>query len=352
MLRRQLSGSFVCLRCRLQLRGQAAGFQRRPFALSARVRKTESPAAERQRIIDGIAGVERGAARPHTPSATPKSRPPSNDDSFELDDAEPNEPKRGQETPADKPGQEDTVQIQKYAYDNFRHGDGTLPLDSDNNTVRSRGQRFQVDGEELPIEILGKPGAAIVMRARGGRLKKFVPEEPVVGEDPASSTGITEALETALDGEEEDYLLNIHELRETDRTLTEVEFNALGDALLKGFTKAQLEEYLADSGSFPREPVQEEVPQVPDPEWVLSRRPWIPNPAEGARERGDIMRGYFTKSMSPKQRVVAELLRKCWGLSCDSVSGNMGRLDVALRDVEFGLLLRMCWSPLSCVASC
>ncbi|KAK0749616.1 mitochondrial inner-membrane-bound regulator-domain-containing protein [Schizothecium vesticola] len=339
MLRRQLSGSFVCLSCRLQLRGQAAGFQRRPFALSPRARKTESSAAERQRIIDGIAGVERGAARPHTPSATPKSRPPSNDDSFERDDAEPNEPKQGQETPAKKLEQEDMVQIQKYAYDNFRRGDGTLPLDSDNNTVRSRGQRFQVGGEDLPIEILGKPGAAIVMRARGGRLKKFVPEEPVVGEDPGTDTGITEALETALDAEDQDYLLNIHELRQTDRTLTEVEFNALGDALLKGFTKVQLEEYLADSESFPREPVQEEVPQVPDPEWVVSRRPWIPDPAEGARVRGDIMRGYLTKSMSPKQRLVAELLRKRWGLSCDSISGNMGRLDVALRDAEFGLLL-------------
>lgn len=339
MLRRQVSGSFVCLSCRLQLRGQA-GFQRRPFALSARARKPDSPDAERQRIIDAIAGTgtECETARPDKPRAAPKTRRPRNHDSFQLHDAEPNGPKQSQQPLADGP------EIRKYAYEKIRLADGTLPLDADNDTVRNRGQRFRVGGADLPIDILGKPGAAIVMRSRGN-VKKFVPEEPVVGEDAESSTDITEALEMILDAEEEDSLLNIHELRQTDRTLTEVEFNALGDTLLKGFTKAQLEEYLADSESFPREPVKEEVPQVPDPEWVVSRKPWIPDPAEGARERGDIMRGYISKSMSPKQRLVAEILRKRWNTSCDSVSGNMGRLEVALRDVEFGLLLRMSWSP-------
>lgn len=337
MLRRQVSGSFVCLSCRLQLRGQA-GFQRRPFALSARARNPDSPDADKQRIIDAIAGTDHQAAWPDKPRAAPKTRRPRNHDSFRLRDAEPNEPKQSQEPLADGP------EIRKYSYEKLRLADGTLPLDEDNNTVRNRGQRFRVGGEDLPMDILGKPGAAIVMRSRGNA-KRFVPPEPVVGEDAESGTDITEALETALDAEDEDSLLNIHELRQTDRTLAEIEFNALGDTLLKGFTKAQLEEYLADSESFPREPVKEELPQVPDPEWVVSRKPWIPDPAEGARERGDIMRGYISKSMSPKQRLVAEILRKRWNISCDSVSGNMGRLEVALRDVEFGLLLRMSWSP-------
>lgn len=342
MLRRQVSGSFVCLSCRLQLRGGQAGFQRRPFALSARARNPDSPDADTQRIIDAIAGTNREDVRPDKPHAAPKTRRPRKHDSFQLHDAEPNEPKQTQEPIANGP------QIQKYAYEKIRLADGTLPLDADNDMVRNRGQRFRIGGADLPIDILGKPGAAIVMRSRGNA-RRFVPPEPVVGEDAESSTDITEALEMALDAEEEDSLLNIHELRQTDRTLTEVEFNALGDTLLKGFTKAQLEEYLADSESFPREPVKEEAPQVPDPEWVVSRKPWIPDPVEGARERGDIMRGYISKSMSPKQRLVAEILRKRWNISCDSVSGNMGRLEVALRDVEFGLLLRMSWSP-SCVS--
>ncbi|KAK1825773.1 mitochondrial inner-membrane-bound regulator-domain-containing protein [Podospora conica] len=203
--------------------------------------------------------------------------------------------------------------------------------------VRSRGQRFSVDDADLPIDILGKPGAAIVMRSKG-QLRKFIPEEEEVAEDPEASTDITEAMEEALGADDDDYLLNIHELRQTDRTLTEIEFNALKDTLVKGFTKVQLEEYLADSESFPRDPVQE-VPQLPDPEWVVSRRPWVPDATAGTKDRGDIMRGYMSKSMTPKQRLVIELLRKRWNVSCDSVSGNMGRLDVALRDVEFSLLL-------------
>ena len=350
MLRRKVPSSFVCLRCRLQLGGKTGIAQRRPFALTTRARSNnsnDSHDAETQRIVEAIRGADPATARPSNPSPNP-SHPPH---------PSPDRPESRQPS-NDNYHQTGSRPVKEATYSKFFHyrrpaarlEDGGAPLEGDSNSFMSRGEHIWIGDENLPIDILGGPGAAIVLRHRGKVSKpKAVEIDPV---EPASSTVVAEAMQTALDGGDEDYLLNIHELRQINRTLTETEFNALRDTLTNGFTRAQLEAYMRDSESLPREPDQEDAqaPQAPDPEWVLSRRPWMPDANEGIKQGSDIMRGYTSKSMTPKQRLVVELLRKRWGLSCDSVSGSMGRLDVELRDVEFGLLLRMYWISLSCSA--
>ncbi|KAK3363634.1 mitochondrial inner-membrane-bound regulator-domain-containing protein [Lasiosphaeria hispida] len=297
MLRRKVPGGFVCLRCQLRL----GPVQRRPFSPSA-------PARDHRRAInDAIAGI--GSNRSETYSRL--TRPP--------DTAPRTHPFAT--TPAPK-GQRPGL---------------------DRRVYRARGNRLMAHGEDLLVDTMGKPAAAIVMKEKGGPFTKFN-DMPALDPDevPEEETHLVEALEReSLSTSDREILLNIHELQpEGSGALTDEHFSALQDTLADGFTKAQLETYLATYQSVEAFGDQSaKVKDTHDPPWIIERRPWMPIATEGVEPTEDALQGYVTKSMPPKQKLAIRIMRQCWDVSSQSVEELQGCLELRLRDTEFALLL-------------
>ncbi|KUI61286.1 hypothetical protein VP1G_08451 [Cytospora mali] len=72
--------------------------------------------------------------------------------------------------------------------------------------------------------------------------------------------------------------------------------------------------------------------------WMVEQAHWCPEVAGAVEETEYPLRGYILKSMRPKQRLVVQLMRECWGVSAQELQDGNGRLDVRVRDLEFQLL--------------
>ena len=164
--------------------------------------------------------------------------------------------------------------------------------------------------------------------------------EPVASDTPPQVDLASLLTSQSDDSLPEDILLNIHELRPKDtRVLSEKEFMKLKKELLQGFTSVQLEDYIKEYLDTRRLALEEFITE--EPPWILERRPWVPAVENAGQDVEPQLDGYITADMTPKERLVTRLMRKCWDLSYQEVLDRDGYLVLRLRDVEFSLLTRM-----------
>ncbi|KAL2142456.1 hypothetical protein VTI28DRAFT_1165 [Corynascus sepedonium] len=313
MLGRKLTqgGSFVCLRCRLQLAG---AYRRLPFAAV-----TVSSTRIGQRFI----GTYDSPSHADGPKSQKDGSPIADSDNEPSGDAAQQDERSATYWPPPAPPPRPP-----------------RPPRPQERTYTSRGQIVAPEQEGLDIDMLGKPGSAIVLREKRTRKKKRQLAElkldaaaPETQVDPASLLADDNAA-----AESEDILVNIHELRPKDkRILSDKEFTQLKNTLVDGFTSAQLTRYIREYETI-RQLSQEDDHTPELPAWVLEHQPWVPtavNRVEGVEAN---LVGYITKGMAPKSRLAVRLMRNCWDLSNQLVLDRDGYLSLRLRDVEFSLL--------------
>jgi hypothetical protein len=308
MLRRKLAGSasFVCLQCRLQL----AGTPPRPLLAAVALPSLRTS----RRPLGTYTG--RTGADEHNGKTNNKADTETSPETF----AESN----------------DAIAGHNHTGASYRilHG----PPPSQHRTYKSRGHFLAPEQEGLSIDILGKPGSAIVLREKRAirKRRRADSDDSQHQVDPTSLLPNEDAAATS-----EDVLLNIHELKpEGTRILSNRKFKALKDTLVEGFTSTQLGHYIRvhqETQRF-RQDVEGSSDVAP---WVLARQPWAPVVENSAEDLDPHLVGYITKRMPPKERLAVRLMRECWDVSNQKVLDQDGYLSITLRDVEFSLLTRM-----------
>lgn len=207
----------------------------------------------------------------------------------------------------------------------------------------AKGQRLKPTNRTLPIDILGKPGHALVLRDAGPRQKKkleqMAPDEPAAADSLMNLAKIYESAQGEAPGSAE-VRRNIHELRPSEPVLSRREFDALKKTLYKGFTKAQLAAYIQKSSLTEKEKDGTTADHL-SPAWVLEKWPWRPE-VDGSSATSDaLLQGYVSKSTTPKERLAVGLMRQCWGLGMQELQSQLGYLDIRAQDLQFDLLMRM-----------
>ncbi|KAJ4420857.1 hypothetical protein N0V85_000436 [Neurospora sp. IMI 360204] len=358
MLSRKVGGSFVCLRCRLQLAGAATTLTtRRPLPFTP-------PTATRAAAVTPTHATLFANRRHYT-----SDRADVPDESNRKQDLFNPEPfhgtvDRGRADPADITRQiiqgfdavDDEIQSsrareQQAAAPNTENGDKPTgpniirysPAErrerKQETWVRHKGQRMAVKQEDLTVDILGKPSQVVVLRSRGKLSKRQTPQVT-----PAPVHAAVVDLEESLEKHdlypvEEEILENIQELRPEEAVLTGQQFAELLETLHTSFTSRQLEQYLmhhAEAQQVLSKPLAE------DPPWIVRRYPWIPA-VEGAMTSYDYrhptLRGYYRSDTRPKQKLALRIMLECWELASYDIIDGQGHLVVSLRDTEFSLLM-------------
>ncbi len=336
MLGRKLAGSasFVCLRCRLQRAGAAKRPHFAPVAVAVAV-AASSLRIPRRHLSAGTYASNTGADEQSNNKATdaeisadpsPEPRPePSLEPSLQPSSestAEPTTTTAGPEEGIPAPyWPPPPIPRRKYA---------------------SRGHFVAPHQEGLSIDILGKPGSAIVLREKGALKKRHQLGGLEHGQDTTRDqldpTRFLLDESAAITSEEA--LLNIHNLKPKDmRVLSPRQFKELKNTLATGFTTLQLENYISihkDSQRFS----QGSKDTDETPPWLVQQQPWAPiveNFVKGSEPQLD---GYIKKGMARKERFAVRLMRECWDVSSQDVLDQDGHLSLTLRDVEFSLLTR------------
>ncbi|KAK0656509.1 mitochondrial inner-membrane-bound regulator-domain-containing protein [Cercophora newfieldiana] len=379
MLRRKVTGSFVCLQCRLQL--GTVGL-RRHFSATAPARRDQQ-ALSRQAVIDALSGFDRRLGTRDAPAPdTAKAQPPP--DAPQAHDGQQTGTEtlaglqgassggQGLEDASPDDGSEQKMQnLFRTLLSSKKDRDGVVTPLSTKQYYKSRGKHLAAENEELAVDVMGRPSSAIVLRSSRRRAKtkaKDISKSPGAEEQEAKASKSqlldAEMVETK-DGEAQenqaskvrldeilerdenyftlsDALRHIDELRPSaSQHLLPSDFEELKTRLDDGFTLFQLQQYIHTHYASPREPkVEEPKPdepqglQITNPPWVVKKQPWVPLPQDTA----DSAQGHLA-DLSSKERLVARLMRECWNLTSQSSFHIRGRLDVTLTDTEFGLLL-------------
>ncbi|KAI3398590.1 hypothetical protein diail_8938 [Diaporthe ilicicola] len=243
--------------------------------------------------------------------------------------------------------------------------------DSDNTQMRTsvrntrgrqrehrRGNMMLVeDASKLSVDTLGKAAEVIVLRDKRQLERKASPFE--VGSGDAVGTGLN--IEDFLDEQEslnpDNVIENIHGLKPKRHIVSEREFMSLFKTLLNGFTTIQLEKYVWWHREQPiLEMIKDEVfgedetsskePRIPEDvldkkreyAWMIEQAHWAPHVDGALKEARYPLTGYVMKSMTPKQRLVIQLVRECWDVSIQELLDGNGSVDIRVRDLEFKLL--------------
>lgn len=208
----------------------------------------------------------------------------------------------------------------------------------------SRGHVLTPEERGLGVDMLGKPGSAIVLREKF-TIKKREPQLPL--DQPINQdVDLSSLLDGASQPVPSEVVKHIQELKPEESVLPSEIFNELIDKLVKGFTRAQLKQYMVHHDevrqSIQQQQQQEEEEQWPssNPPWVVWKKRWTPAVEAPLRELGAHLQGYITRDMAPKTRLAVRLVRECWGVENEAVVNNIGSLTMKLRDVEFELLTR------------
>lgn len=203
----------------------------------------------------------------------------------------------------------------------------------------AKGQRLKPTNQTLPIDILGKPGHALVLRDAGPRKKKkleqMAPDEPSGPDSLMNLAKIYESTQGDVPSSAE-VLRNIDELRPSESVLPRREFDALKKTLYKGFTKAQLAAYIHKASSMETEKDNTILELRP---WVLEKWPWIPEADSALGTSDALLQGYVSKSTTPKEKLAVGLMRQCWGLGMQELQSQLGYLDIRVQDLQFELLM-------------
>lgn len=201
------------------------------------------------------------------------------------------------------------------------------------------------DMARLPVETLGKTAEVIVLREDGEWIMRSFKED----KRPADA-GLS--LDEHVDQDEgislDEIMDNIDELRPEHTVLPSNEFKNVFDLLAVGFTSYQLEHYverhfsrLEEGGETPFPGLKAGVSK-PLP-WIKEQSVWAPEVEDALQGVDHPLKGYVLNSMRPKQRLVMQLMRECWGISAQELMDGQGVLEIQIRDMEFKLLTRKCF---------
>lgn len=225
----------------------------------------------------------------------------------------------------------------------------TAPAQPKAPTAYRKGNTKLVeDRPRLSIDTLGKAAEVIVLREGGNWHSK-----PYKVDERPADKGLT--LDEHVDQEAgldlEVILENIDELRPEHRILPTREFKDVFDILMNGFTCTQLDSYVQrhqlrqwEGDETPLLGVLSELSK-PQP-WIVGQSMWTPEVKGAVEEVDQPLMGYVLKSMTPKQRLVMQLMRECWAMSVQELIDGQGVLEVQLRAREFKLLTCKCSSLL------
>ena len=212
-------------------------------------------------------------------------------------------------------------------------------LDNKPQFYTTKNQRLRPINRDLPIDILGKPAHALVLKdagpRRSKRLEQMEPDMLLYSESPVNLAKLYESTEIDSASSAE-VLHNIHELQPTEAVVPRREFEALIKTLHKGFTKAQLAMYISKSSLLAK---QKDSTLLQSRSWVLETWPWAPE-IEGGGTADALLHGYINKAMSPKEKLAVGLMRQCWGLGIQDLQSQQGYLDVRVQNLQFDLLMR------------
>ncbi|OIW30498.1 hypothetical protein CONLIGDRAFT_574312 [Coniochaeta ligniaria NRRL 30616] len=218
------------------------------------------------------------------------------------------------------------------------HPRALAPLKTGPEFYTAKGQRLKPTNRSLPIDILGKPGHALVLRDAGPRRKKeleqMAPDKPSDSASPMSLAKIYASTQVDVPSSAE-VLQNIHELQPAEPVLSRRKFEALKKTLYKGFTKTQLAAYIHRSSVMAKN--KDKITQVRP--WVLEKWPWTPEVDTYWGTADALLQGYVSKTTPPKERLATALMRQCWGLGIQELQSQQGYLDVKVQDLQFDLLM-------------
>ncbi|KAK3331047.1 mitochondrial inner-membrane-bound regulator-domain-containing protein [Apodospora peruviana] len=347
MLSRKVSGSFVCLRCRLQLVGTA----RRPAFVASRALSSASTSV--QTSTARVLARARSSAdrRLYSASHSVEEHYENQDEHTDFNGPQPVEtnPENGDTRPQARENDDESHSTTPPHQTAHSHRPEWYRLRREGGRIyRSRGHRVAAEQESLSIDILGREGSALVMRDRG-RVKKRTELDRLDDFDvDDSGSSLIQELEreaSQIDATEleraDQILLNIHELRPKDSQpiLTSSEFVTLKNTLVEGFTVQQLIAYMANYGDAQKfqDPSKARLPT--DPPWLLERQHWLAAVEDASPTLDPLLHGYLDPSMGVKEKRAVKLMRLCWGLETYEVLERVGYLGVKLREAEFGLLL-------------
>lgn len=246
------------------------------------------------------------------------------------------------------------------------------------------GSRLLTEAEApIEVDMLGRPARAIIMRegvyTRGPR--------PTMPSDEYAKPTKLEAL-LAKEREpatREEIRANIESLRPVAETsLMGKEFRKLQKALVTGFMKPQLRDYIehfgkpskaaelsdaaidedmesdevedaeasedvdsSESDALEAESAaDEESNSVGLYDWLQSMTPWEPLPTPRDKsvgaERGNrrTSRGYLSEMDTEKEKLASKILHECWGLVSPELNTSLGETKIKIRRHEFTLLMR------------
>lgn len=216
-----------------------------------------------------------------------------------------------------------------------------VPRISEPRKYRKGRTKMVEDLSKLSVETLGKEAEVIVLREGGDWFTKPFkederPSDPGLSLDEYADQDVSIGMDTIME--------NIDGARPAHRILSSREFKEVFDMLSKGFTSLQLEAYVerhmrqleeGDETPFTGVPSEASV-RLP---WVLEQSVWTPEVKDAVQEVEPVLKGYVLKSMRPKQRLVMQLMRECWGISAQELMDGQGVLEVRVRDLEFKLLI-------------
>ncbi|KAK3954949.1 mitochondrial inner-membrane-bound regulator-domain-containing protein [Pseudoneurospora amorphoporcata] len=375
MLSRKVGGSFVCLRCRLQLAGAATTLTTRrplpftppPATLTAAVTPSHATLFANRRLYTSDQADAADTSRQLSEGADVPDESNRKQDLFNPEpfngkvdlgradpaditkqiiqgfDAVDNEiqSNRAREEEAAAPDTENDIEDgDKPTVPNIiRYSPADRRERKQETWVRHKGQRMAVKEEDLTVGMLGKPSQVVVLRSRG-KLSKRQTAHVTPATVHTAVDDLEESLEKqSLDPIAEEVLENIHELRPEDSVLTGRQFAELLETLYTSFTSRQLEQYLmhhAEAQKVLSKPLEA------DPPWIVKRYPWIPA-VEGAMTSFDykhpMLRGYYRSDTRPKQKLALRIMLECWELASYDIIDGQGHLVVSLRDTEFSLLM-------------
>jgi hypothetical protein len=318
----------VCLRCQLSL---ASPGRARPLPPQLFNNRTAIHNAPRRAYSDSA-----DSSKPEAPSFESYFEPKKDD--RQKDSTQPTEPTEPTEP---TPGKDQEFQVRRVVQEGRRnHLSPRMRADRE-PIYQSKGQRLKPTEQNLPIDILGKPGHAIVMRDVGPRRKRLM-QQLIEASDPTLSSFDTAQLSQIYQSAEQldppssdEVLRNIDELKPESSVIPRRDFETLQKKLSDGFTKTQLATYIARHAMEARKKDGKRGKTKP---WVLEQWAWAPeNQTPGTADA--LLTGYLSKSPSPKDRLVVGLMRRCWGLSAQELQSRQGHLDVKVKDLQFDLLM-------------
>lgn len=226
--------------------------------------------------------------------------------------------------------------------------------------VRGRnGRQHREASEKLSIDSLGKSSEVIVLRDVPKRKKKRTQSEAEVSASPVKTpTGSTapasltaKEIESYADKRirkvpQDEVNASIEKVRpgEDENVVTKKEFETKAKELFDAFNIAQLRGYIRSyskrTTALPSSAESQSNTKSGTGIRIVTCTPWHTGTSkleirlpvvENARQ--------LLRRMPPKQLVIEQILRDCWGLRVEEEEDATGELEILLRPDQFGLLL-------------